>query len=120
MKKIICGVVAAVLLVAVLMGCGPAAPTGPVELTAVAWLGLGRTLSIHAETTLVDLVAEKSNGELVLNFLGGPEVVPKVEQPGATRDGVIDIAFTTSGESWSVVPELAGLHLSPFAPWEEE
>lgn len=90
-----------------------------VEIKAVAWIGLGRSLTKNLETVFVDLVKKKSKGELTIKFLGGPEVIPKTEQVQACSDGLIDMVFAVAGEYRQVIPEVAAIHLSPSAPWED-
>jgi len=91
----------------------------PIKLKAVAAWPLGGTLTIHVETILVDLINKKSNGKLILNFLGGPEVVAKPEQVAAAREGIIDISFGGAGEAWSVIPEISAVSFPASTPWEQ-
>ncbi len=65
------------------------------------------------------MVKEKTKGELVIKLLGGPEVIPKTEQVQACADGLVDMVFAVAGEYRQVIPEVAGLHLSPSTPWED-
>ncbi len=96
-----------------------AAPAKPTEIRAVVWMTPGRSLTKNVETVFVDMVKQRSNGELVINLVGGPEVIPKPEQVQACSDGIIDMAFAVCGEYRQVIPEVAALHLSPTTPWED-
>lgn len=91
----------------------------PIEIKAVAWVGLGRSLTKNVETIYADLVKQKSKGALIIKFLGGPEVIPKTEQVQASSDGLVDMVFAVCGEYRQVIPEVSALHLSPTTPWED-
>ena len=64
-------------------------------------------------------VAAKAPGQLKINYLGGPEVIPNREQVEALRNGSVDMVFTTSGYYVSVVPVMDGMNNTDFQPWEE-
>ncbi len=64
-------------------------------------------------------VAAQAAGQLEIKYLGGPEVIPNMEQVEALRNGVVDMVFTTSGYYVSTVPLMDGMNLSAFKPWEE-
>lgn len=51
-------------------------------------------------------MAEKSNGELVINFVGGGEVISVRDQVEALRNGVIDLSLLPGGVYKPLVPEL--------------
>ena len=44
----------------------------------------------------IDLVEEKSNGDIIIEWKGGPEVIPEEQQPRAVWTGSVDIALTDS------------------------
>ncbi|MCK9363080.1 MAG: TRAP transporter substrate-binding protein DctP [Syntrophales bacterium] len=64
-------------------------------------------------------VANKYPGELEIQYIGGPEVIPFNEQVEAARMGVVDMVFTTDGYYTSAVPEVNALSVSPLDGWEE-
>lgn len=64
-------------------------------------------------------VAKEYPGELVIDYLGGPEVIPNREQVEALRNGLVDMVFTTVGYYVSIIPEADGLNLTELRPWEE-
>jgi TRAP-type mannitol/chloroaromatic compound transport system substrate-binding protein len=113
------GMLFSVLLLGVLSDPVLAKDPKPIELKAVAWVGLGRSLTKNVETAFAEMVKEKSNGQLTIKFLGGPEVIPKTEQVQACSDGLVDMVFAVCGEYRQVIPEVAALHLSPTTPWED-
>lgn len=67
----------------------------------------------------VELVNERFKGEFRVNYVGGPEVVGRYEQPNAVRSGVIDVVFAAAGDIQDQVPEVLTLTLSKLSPTEE-
>jgi TRAP-type C4-dicarboxylate transport system substrate-binding protein len=43
-------------------------------------------------TMFIDKVKAKSNDQLIIEYVGGPEVIPVPEQPAAVQKGAVDIA----------------------------
>ena len=64
-------------------------------------------------------VAKKYPGELEIQYIGGPEVIPNREQVEAARTGLVDMVFTTDGYYVSALPEVNALSLSMLEAWEE-
>ena len=64
-------------------------------------------------------VAKECPGELAIDYVGGPEVMPNREQVEALRNGLVDMVFTTVGYYVSIIPEADGLNLTALRPWEE-
>lgn len=64
-------------------------------------------------------VAAQAPGQLEIQYLGGPEVIPNRDQVEALRNGSVGMVFTTSGYYVSSVPVVDGLNLTQFTPWEE-
>jgi TRAP-type C4-dicarboxylate transport system substrate-binding protein len=67
----------------------------------------------------VDKVNKQSNGELKIEVVGGPEVIPTFEQMTGLRKGAIDMLQAMGSNYASVLPEANCLHLSRITPWEE-
>ena len=57
-------------------------------------------------------VAEISNGAVEIDWIGGPEVIPRQEIGEATRTGAIDVTLTPSGWMRSHVPAANFLNFS--------
>jgi TRAP-type C4-dicarboxylate transport system substrate-binding protein len=70
-------------------------------------------------TRLADIVNERSGGQLTIDFLGGPEVIPGEDLPEAVRKGVVQIVAVPGAFARGQVPEANAIHLSQFDPWEE-
>jgi len=66
------------------------------------------------------LVNERAKGELVFDYLGGPEVINYKEQPQAVRKGVVDIIFCGASRFKGLVPEARMMGLSRLNYEEEE
>ncbi len=119
-KRTIC-VVALVSLVVISIVC-PAAVTvaGPITLKAVSHLEPSNS---HCRTNApyIEMVNKRAKGELVIKFLGGPEVIPSFEQAEALKKGVVDI-MPTYPMSWykpmmGAAADISGL--SEIPAWEE-
>jgi TRAP-type C4-dicarboxylate transport system substrate-binding protein len=69
--------------------------------------------------TFVDKVNERSDGELTIEVVGGPEVIPANDQATALRAGVIDFMIAIFGYYRGAVPEAATPAFSRITPDEE-
>jgi TRAP-type transport system periplasmic protein len=67
----------------------------------------------------VNEVNSKLSGKVRINYVGGPEVITRFQQTEALRTGVIDIAFTPSGDYQDQVPASPAFVLSKLSPSEE-
>ena len=76
----------------------------PVLATANAW---------------VNEVNTKLTGQLRINYVGGPEVITRFQQPEALRTGVIDIIIPPTGDYQDQVPVAPAFVLSKLSPSEE-
>ena len=70
----------------------PAPKPTPIVLKAVTFLAVA-AVACRPLKMFIDKVNEKSKGELVIQLVGGPEVVPGSEQPMAVKRGVVDMSF---------------------------
>jgi TRAP-type C4-dicarboxylate transport system substrate-binding protein len=66
----------------------------------------------------VKKVNEEGKGVVQINYLGGPKAVPTMEQGAALRNGVVDLANTTTSFVASVSPESLALNYATV-PWAE-
>ena len=96
--------------------CAPAA--GPVTLKLVSFLPKDQEFSFGIGW-FVERVNQQSNGDITIDYLGGPEVIPTNEQPEACRTGVVDIVVTPSTVFEPLLPEGRCFHLSQIRAWEE-
>lgn len=58
-------------------------------------------------------------GELQLNYVGGPEVVPRYQQIEALRNKVVDVVFAAAADYPDQIPAAATFPLSKLTPTEE-
>jgi len=92
----------------------------PIVLKAVSHLPPDNP---HCRTNqpFIDMVNKRAGGELVIKFLGGPEVIPSFDQPEALKKGTIDI-LPTEPASWfkplmGAAADISGL--SQIPAWKE-
>jgi TRAP-type C4-dicarboxylate transport system substrate-binding protein len=66
----------------------------------------------------VKKVNEEGKGLVQINYLGGPRAIPTMEQGAALRNGVVDLANTTTSFVAGVSPESLALNYATV-PWAE-
>jgi TRAP-type C4-dicarboxylate transport system substrate-binding protein len=127
------GIMSALIIVGLLVGaCAPAAAPTPTPAAAPPAAPKGEVITLKAVTFLpknhvtsqplkkfAELVNERAKGQLVINYAGGPEVIPTFEQPEALRTGVIDMMSSPANYLKGIVPEAYYYHLSAYTPIEE-
>jgi TRAP-type C4-dicarboxylate transport system substrate-binding protein len=67
----------------------------------------------------VDKVNERAKGKLIINWRGGPEVIPPFDQGKALSKGAIDMAFVSSTFYQPVVPGADSMRFSSITRAEE-
>jgi TRAP-type transport system periplasmic protein len=67
----------------------------------------------------VSEVNSKLSGQLRINYVGGPEVITRFQQPEALRTGVVDIIIPPAGDYQDQVPVVPAFVLSKLSPSEE-
>ena len=67
----------------------------------------------------VNRINAKCAGEFEIKYMGGPEVIPGLEQVEALRKGVVQITFSPTAYYQSILPEGVAFTLSKLTPWEE-
>jgi TRAP-type transport system periplasmic protein len=93
--------------------------TEAVQFKAVCFLPVNHPL-VAMIPTYINMVKEKTKGEIVIDLLGGPEVIPEFEQVKALQRGkTIGACFTVASRYEALVPEAATTNLSKILPWEE-
>lgn len=98
--------------------CAPQQPAGPIVLKAVTSLP---TTSFSNEPFwwVNEQINQRSNGELRIEFLGGPEAIPGPDQAVALKQGVVDYAFNFAGVYAGIVPGIEILSVSRITPAQE-
>lgn len=67
----------------------------------------------------IDAVEAATDGTVTIDWKGGPEVIPALEQIEAVRTGVVDINANVSAYYAELNPALQIMPLSPYTPEEE-
>ncbi len=86
-------------------------------LKAVNAFQEGTYFARHFER-FVKKVNEEGKGILQINYVGGPKAIPTMEQGAALRNGVVDLANTSTSFLASVAPEGLALNYATL-PWAE-
>jgi TRAP-type transport system periplasmic protein len=100
-----------------LLSLGPAFG-GEVSLKAVAFIPKNHPL-MSQTVVWVDMINKELAGKLKINYIGGPEVMPGLQQVEAVRKGVLDIAFNPTAYYQNILPEGGAFILSKYSPTEE-
>ncbi len=66
----------------------------------------------------VDAVNAAGKGTVRINYIGGPETTPPIQQPPALKNGVVDMIFYPTGQSLNFAPEGQALDGSTTTPME--
>ena len=67
----------------------------------------------------IEAVETATNGTVKIDYKGGPEVIPALEQIEAVRSGVVDIMASVSAYYQELNPGVTPMYLSPYTPTEE-
>ena len=96
----------------------PPKPAEPIVIKAVSFLPK-MAMASYPMKVLADKVNTAAKGELVIDYVGGPEVISGFDQGEAVKSGQIDMSLLPTIFYADIVPEGYGAHLSEFKPWEE-
>ena len=116
-KKVIYCLAALALLVALTAGCATK-PAEVVEIKSACFLPTSHPVASYVPT-IVEKINQACAGELVWTHLGGPEVIPGLDQYEAVMSGSLDASFLVSAYYTSQVPEAYCMNLSQISPMEE-
>ena len=90
---------------------------GEVSLKAVAFIPKNHPL-MSQTFVWVEMINKELAGKLKINYIGGPEVMPGLQQVEAVRKGVLDIAFNPTAYYQNILPEGGAFILSKYSPTE--
>lgn len=107
-----------VILVTLSFSVAYAQKTKSIELKAVTW-GKLESSDVFYFKRLMEEVNKQSKGELVIKYLGGPEVFSAKEQGNAVKSGLVDMISLPLSRILATIPEADALSISPFN-WAEE
>jgi TRAP-type C4-dicarboxylate transport system substrate-binding protein len=91
---------------------------GPIKLKAVTFLP-DYVEGVDAFKLFMELVEKKSNGELLIDYLGSSEAMGEFEQGPAVQRGVLDIAWLPSAFYAGLAPGTKSLAYSQLTAAEE-
>ncbi len=130
---VLLGIICVISILATLpitIACAPAeeaAPEGappeegvtvePIVLKSCSLFPKDNKLMI-AYQMFVDRVNERANGELVLDWMGGSEVIEGFSQAAAVQEGVLDMCYVFPGAYAGLVPVGEALQKAQIPPWE--
>lgn len=102
----------------------PAKPAAPppavkaVTLKAISYKAPG-SFVVDTYQELLKRITDRSKGELIIDFRGGPEVVAGADQPEALRKGVIDVLIQPGTRFAGLFPEALALPVTSLSPMRE-
>lgn len=66
-----------------------------------------------------EMIEERTSGQVTIEYVGGPETIPSFEQAEAVRNGIVDMALSTSSYYASAMPEAYAMDFSELTAQEE-
>lgn len=111
------GLALSLLAIAAIIGCSSTA-SAQSTLKAISFIPKNDPVLAMANNWVSE-VNSKLSGKVRINYVGGPEVITRFQQPEALRTGVVDILFTPSGDYQDQVPTSPAFVLSKISPSEE-
>jgi TRAP-type C4-dicarboxylate transport system substrate-binding protein len=110
MKKRVMVITALLIAVVFMLGHNAPAQGAPVVLKASMFFPYTPlNVEYKSYADWCRKMSERSKGELVINFVGGGEVISVKDQVEALRNGVIDLSLVPSGVYRQFVPELSSV-----------
>ena len=96
---------------------GPAKPA-PIKIKALSTFAeyVMLTKFLHQ---FIDKVTARAGGELEIEYMGGPEVIPSSEAAEALKSGTIDLTIAIHQHYKALVPGMGAISLTPWTPEEE-
>jgi TRAP-type C4-dicarboxylate transport system substrate-binding protein len=118
MKRLAYILVIALVFSAFFFVNSPPLSAKPIELKAVSFVAKDNAMNDMA-VEWVKRVNEELKDQLKINFAGGPEVIPTMQQADALKSGVVDVLFTVPAYFTSLFPEGWAFFVSNYTPSEE-
>ena len=95
-------------------------PAAPIVLKAISFTPLTSKTDMRSRFEyLIGKINERAKGELTIQLVGGPEAIPRGEQPMALKTRVVDMALQDSAFYATLVPAANLLAFSEFPSAEE-
>lgn len=90
-----------------------------VVLKVNTFLPVDHPFTVNTVPMWKEKVEAATNGEVTVDWIGGPEALPPKDQLEAVRSGIIDVAFGSNSYYGNIIPATDSLTLSNFTPKEE-
>jgi len=91
----------------------------PINLKVMTFVPKNNVTAAAIKEFFFDKLGPASDDQLVVDYVGGPEVIPGADQDEALKEGVVDIIFTPGGYHAGTIPDNTALKLSQITPLEE-
>ena len=114
----ICSILILVVLPFAIAGANPAPGAQPVVLKAVTFQP-GTWTMVNPFWWIVKRVKEKSNGKLIIQHAGGPDVIGGFNQAMAVKNGSVDMAWVPGAFYPGLVPGAEAIVVSRITCTEE-
>ncbi len=89
------------------------------KLELISFLPVDHMLTKDVIPMWIDMVEEELNGEIEIEWVGGPESIPSTDQFNAVKNGLVDINFNVSSMFANLMPEAHSMLMSSMTPREE-
>ncbi len=76
--------------------------------------------SMQVINKIGDLVNQRSNGQLQIKWIGGPEAIAAADQPTALRNGMFDFLVSPTDYYQNLVPVIAAANMCQYTVEEQE
>ncbi len=90
-----------------------------IVLKAVGPYPPSKTTAVRAIQDVADLLNQRSNGRLSINWIGGPEAIAANDQPTALRNGSVDFLATATSYYQNLVPQVSVANLCQYSAAEQ-
>jgi TRAP-type C4-dicarboxylate transport system substrate-binding protein len=90
----------------------------PITLKASSFLPKNHPIAVKAHAW-IDLINKQMKDSVKVKYVGGPEVIPALEQIESVRKGITDISFTAGAHYGTQLAAANSFHLSRLMPWKE-
>jgi len=118
MKRLTLGIFIGTLVVVLCLGASTALLAKPVKLKAVCFLPKNHPIAAMAPVW-VERINTELKDQAYIDYVGGPEVIPGMEQADAVKSGVVDIIFNVTAYFTAMFPEGWAHFMSKYTPTEE-
>lgn len=119
MRRILCWSLMVPLALAWCFGVPSVTSAEEIELKAICFIPKNHPL-VSQTLVWADRVNEAFKGKLKVNYIGGPEIVPGLQQMEAVKKGkMVQLIFYPTAYYQSILPEAVAFTLSKLTPWEE-